>query len=139
MDTLASWRNTFSHLRSADVSKLPVANPEFHGWSGWQRQWMLEISGQQDEALRRVLLWRLLARTLLAQRHRLYLWRYEDLVKNPSWHIRRLRRVMYGRGWFTRCRVDLTRSGNESHYCEKERRLLREFCSEELGELGYEL
>lgn len=139
MDTLASWRNTFAHLRTADVSGLPVANPEFHGWSGWQRQAMLEITRQDDDALRRVLLWRLLARTLLLQKGRILLWRYEDLVADPAGHIRQLRRRLYGKGWRSRVSFTLERTDNTSRYCEEERWLLRELCGPELQELGYEL
>ncbi len=83
VDTLASWRNTFSHLAEAKVSNFPVAHPNFIAWSTQQREALLEIDGQPEAAMRRVLLWRLLARTLLAQESKIHLWRYEDLINSP--------------------------------------------------------
>jgi len=83
LDTLASWRNTFSHLAEAKVSSFPVAHPNFIAWSTQQREALLEIDSQPESALRRVLLWRLLARTLLDQQDKILLWRYEDLIENP--------------------------------------------------------
>lgn len=83
LDTLASWRNTFTHLREASVATFPVAHPDFIAWSTQQREALLEIDRQSEPAMRRVLLWRLLARTLLDQQDKIMLWRYEDLIENP--------------------------------------------------------
>lgn len=136
LDALASWQGTFSHLQEADPQQLPVVNSSFYGWAGWQRAALDEIATQPDALLRRVLLWRLLAQTLLAQRS-IHLWHYEQLVQQPQAHIQRLRRSLgdYGR---VQPLEALTRrqrmpSNNPHRDC------LGDLCAAELRALGYSL
>lgn len=137
LDTLASWRNTFSHLREAQVTQLPVANPAFAAWSGEQRQALLEITNQSDAAVRRVLLWRLLARALLDNADWLTLWRYEDLTADPAAHVRRFNRQLGYRAWVPRLQGRSRQRGSQCD--ELERALLGDLCAVELRELDYEL
>lgn len=136
LDALASWQGTFSHLQAADPQQLPVVNSGFYGWAGWQRAALDEIAIQPEPLLRRVLLWRLLAQTLLAQRS-IHLWYYEQLVQQPQAHIQRLRRSLgdYGR---VQPLEALTRrqrmpSNNPHRDC------LGDLCAAELRALGYSL
>lgn len=135
LDTLASWRNTFSHLAEARVANLPIANPAFPGWAAWQRESLLEIDAQSDSALRRVLLWRLLARTLLHHRNHLLLWRYEDLMANPAPLLDGFtEQVGYG--------LKIPAAGTNSRsrtadYDVDEREMLRDLCADEIAEFGY--
>lgn len=135
LDTLASWRNTFNHLVEARVANLPIANPNFPAWATWQRQSLLEIDAQSDASLRRVLLWRLLARTLLHYQEHILLWRYEDLMVDPARLLGNINaRLKYDR------KIDavITTSRNRmSDYDCSEREMLLDLCAAELVELKY--
>lgn len=137
LDSLASWRNTFDHLREANVGSFAVANPKFGAWSAEQRTAMNEIACQSDASLRRVLLWRMLARTLLDNAEWITLWRYEDFTSDMSGHVRRFNRLMGYRG-----RVARIEGRNRLRLKERdplERSLLGDLCAAELRELRYEL
>ncbi len=137
LDSLASWRNTFDHLREARVDTFAVANPSFAGWSSSQRVALEEIVRQSDAALRRVLLWRLLVRALLDNAHWLTLWRYEDLTADIPGHMRRFNRLMGYRGARAVMEARNRHRGKDRDVLE--RQLLGDLCAEELRELKYEL
>ena len=136
LDTLASWQKTFSHLQQADPQQLPVVNSSFYGWAGWQRDALDEIAGQSDVVLRRVLLWRLLAQTLLAH-NALHLWHYEQLVQQPQAHIQRLRRSLgdYGRAKPIESLSRRQRILSDNPH----REYVGDLCAAELRALGYSL
>lgn len=137
LDSLASWRNTFDHLRDARVETFPVANPSFDAWSSAQRAAMVEIASQEDAAVRRVLLWRLLARTLLDNSDWLTLWRYEDFINDMRGHVRRFNRLMGSRA---RPMPNEGRNRQRAkEYDAQERALLGDLCAAELRELKYDL
>jgi hypothetical protein len=82
-DTVASWKTTFPHLASADMDAQPVGSRFDYVLSGIQTRRLEEIAATEDLALRRALLWRHLAESLLDCRPFLTLVRYEDVVKDP--------------------------------------------------------
>lgn len=137
LDSLASWRNTFDHLREARVDTFAVANPAFKGWSNAQRAALAEITCQPDAALRRVLLWRLLARVLLDNAHWLKLWRYEDLTTDVAGHVRQFNRIMGYRGKTAYTETRNRRRSRDGDVLE--RQMLGDLCAQELRELKYEL
>lgn len=134
LDTLASWQRTFSHLQHADPQQLPVVNSSFYGWAGWQRDALDELAGQTDSVLRRVLLWRLLAQTLLAH-SALHVWHYEQLVQQPQAHIQRLRRSLgdYGRAQPIESLSRRQRILSDNPH----REYLGDLCAAEIRALGY--
>ncbi len=83
LDTIASWKSTFPHLKNASVGSLPIGHPDDPFLTEFQRQRLREIAASDDEALRRALLWRYLAEILLENRDRIVLIKYEDLVADP--------------------------------------------------------
>lgn len=137
LDSLASWRNTFGHLAHAQVDQIAVTNPDYGGWRNWQRKALLEIAQQNDAAVRRVLLWRMLARTFIQARDDILLWRYEDLVNDPAAHLEQINRRL---GYSS---VDLPEPSSlrarTKHYDEQERDLLGDLCGAELRALSYQL
>lgn len=138
LDTLASWRKTFSHLSEANVNEFPVANPNFSGWATWQKNSLLEIASQQNATLRRVLLWRLLARTLLEHKDSIHLWRYEDLLSDPNDLIGKLNSSLDYRG--SKIALEPTRPRKRvEDYDPLERDLLLDLCAPELTILKYKL
>lgn len=134
LDSLASWSTTFDHLRQAQPELLPLTHANHYGWAGWQRAALAEMAGQADPTVRRVLLWRMLARTLLSQ-PQVLLWRYEDLVANPREHIARLRKQLGARG--SGPKLEYLSARKHDHADNPHLELLGDLCQPELHQLGY--
>lgn len=89
-DTVASWISTFPHLRDAAVERFPVGSPGDRFLDARQREQLAAIAACADPPLRRALLWRHLAETLLVNRHHVLLVRYEDMVADPAAALTRI-------------------------------------------------
>jgi len=83
LDTIASWKTSFPHLKHAQVVDFPVGSLNDPFLSGWQRHQLAEIAATPNEALKRALLWRYLAEIVLTNAHQLIIVRYEELVTQP--------------------------------------------------------
>ncbi len=83
IDTIASWANSFPHLKEAKVEDFPIGHPQDPHLSPWQRQQIQAISKEPNLTIKRALLWDYLARLLLRQQEGVYLLRYEKLVNTP--------------------------------------------------------
>lgn len=134
LDSLTSWSNTFDHLRQAQPEDLPLTQADHYGWAGWQRAALAEIAEQPEAVVRRVLLWRMLARTLLAQ-PQVLLWRYEDLVTHPREHIARIRKQLGARG--AGPKLEYLSARKHDHAENPHLELLGDLCQPELHQLGY--
>lgn len=137
IDTLASWRNSFAHLKEAIPNNLPIANPGYHGWSASQRMSLEEICEQEDERLRRVLLWKLLAASLIEYKEKILLFRYEDVVVKPILIQEKLNKQMDYKS-----DVQVIGSQYRSRlpdYDSVEKQMLMDLCANEMRELGYTL
>ncbi|EDN65502.1 conserved hypothetical protein [Beggiatoa sp. PS] len=84
LDTIASWKSSFPHLKHATVTKFPVGHVNDPLLPQWQRQRLAEIAATPTDALKRALLWRYLAECLLTDAHRITLVYYEELVRQPT-------------------------------------------------------
>ena len=84
LDTLASWKTTFTHLKTATLDNIPVGHIHDPSLSLLQRQCLQEIANTSDEAMRRALWWRYLAETILDNKWQLHIVKYEDLVLSPN-------------------------------------------------------
>lgn len=82
-DTIASWKESFPHLRDADVTKFFLGGINDPFLSGVERYLLMQIASCKSESVRRALLWRYLAERIIAQKNDLAIVRYEDTVKNP--------------------------------------------------------
>lgn len=84
VDTIASWKASFAHLRQADLTIRPVGGPDDPNLSPRWRGALEEIEATQNLAVRRAKLWRYLAERILEDRVNGHiLARYEDLVADP--------------------------------------------------------
>lgn len=89
LDTLASWKGTFTHLAEGDPSALPVGGLADPYLPGHLRERMQALVRLRDPAMRRAAWWALLANEILRWRDRVEIVRYEDLVADPLAVIRR--------------------------------------------------
>ena len=83
IDSIASWKTSFPHLKQAAVTEFPVGHVNDPFLAQWQRLRLAEIAETPNEALKRALLWRYLADILLMNAHQLILVHYEILVTQP--------------------------------------------------------
>ncbi|GEM_PF-520505 len=84
LDTIASWKSTFAHLKHATVTDFPVGHVNDPFLSPWQRDRLAEIAAAPKDALKRALLWRYLAECILTDAAQLTVVRYEELVLEPA-------------------------------------------------------
>jgi hypothetical protein len=84
LDTIASWKSSFPHLKQATVSDFPVGHVNDPLLAQWQRTRLQEIANTPQETIKRALLWRYLVECLLMETHSLIIVRYEDLVQQPT-------------------------------------------------------
>ncbi len=134
-DTLASWRNTFEHLKNADVLNFPVANPSYPSWASWQRNSLNEVANAENPKLRRVLLWRMLAKTLMNQSEQIHLWRYEDLIEQPNVYVNKFNAALHYHG-----KANISKSvikARDKDHDPEESEMLRDLCWEELKFFKY--
>jgi len=94
LDTIASWKKSFSHLEQAMVTTFPLGYPGDNALCPWQRQQLQEIALTESAILRRALLWRYLAMCLLEYREWLHLVHYETLVTHPVETLEKILRVI---------------------------------------------
>jgi len=90
LDTIASWKTSFSHLKNASVAKFSIGHVNDPFLTQWQRQHLAEIVATPRLALKRALLWRYLAEIVLMNAHQLIIIRYEDLVTQPKQELNRI-------------------------------------------------
>jgi hypothetical protein len=84
LDTIASWKSSFPHLKHATVTKFPIGHVNDPFLTQWQRQQLAEIVATPNVALKRALLWRYLAEMVLMNAHQLIVVHYEELVRQPT-------------------------------------------------------
>lgn len=83
-DCLASWEQSFEHLRFADLESQPVGSSDDLAMTGWQRGVLKEIASTECLSIRRALWWRFLVLQLLDAGGRVRWVRYEDFVLDPQ-------------------------------------------------------
>jgi hypothetical protein len=90
VDTIASWKNSFPHLRDADVVGVPVGHVEDPWLSDADKVRLREIADTTDAALRRALWWRHFAEIILRNRQHLLVVRYCEFVREPAVVLERI-------------------------------------------------
>lgn len=84
LDTIASWKTSFPHLKQASVANFPVGHVNDPFLPPWQRQRLAEIAATSEDAVKRALLWRYLAECLLTHANQIILLHYEEVVSQPT-------------------------------------------------------
>ena len=137
IDTIASWKTSFEHLKEADIKSFPCGHPHDPWLSGRQRKAVLYILSVEDAAERRAVLWRYLAELILTQSKNLILVQYEELVENP---VIVLKHIL--KGWKGHYRIVETikpskpRRKKRAALNEKDLQAIRAICMQSAAELG---
>jgi hypothetical protein len=90
LDTIASWKSTFTLLRDVDLAKRDVLGHGNPLLSGIQRRELTAVSAISEPAARRAAWWRYLAGLVLENREHLILVRYDEMVTQPRAVLQRI-------------------------------------------------
>jgi len=90
LDTIVSWKNSFSHLRDVDFRKFPVNFTDNPFLTAAEKNRISEIADLKFLPLKRALLWRHLTEVIKEHEENLCIIRYEDLIENSSNEIGRV-------------------------------------------------
>lgn len=91
VDTIASWKKSFSHLETASASTqhiIGALNDDYI--SDWQRERLLEISKESRVAYKRAMFWAYLADWLWKNKAGLNIVYYENIVTDPENELLRI-------------------------------------------------
>lgn len=83
LDTIASWKSSFPHLKNADVANFVVGYVDDPLLSVWQQERLQIITKTTDIIVKRALLWKYLADWLLKNQQFITIISYEKLVTKP--------------------------------------------------------
>ena len=89
-DSIASWKNSFRHLRDGRPEDIPIGGSDDHCWTIRDRVRLREIVESESASLRRALWWTFQASILLRNRHRIMIVRYEDWIDDPAETIQKV-------------------------------------------------
>ena len=137
IDTIASWKTSFPHLKNADIKRFPVGHPDDPCLCGRQQKAAAYIAGISDVSERRAVLWRYLAELILAHSKNLILVQYEELVGDP---MKVLKEIL--KGWKGHYRMVETmepsqpRQKKRAVLNEKDVQAIRAICTQSAAELG---
>ena len=134
LDTIASWKRSFAHLRDADVTPF-TGHPHQMWLSGADREALARIDATADSAERRARFWRLLADRVLANRDGVLLVDYDDLVSEP---LPVLGRILdgYHSGGLRRPIAPSSASDHRHLLDDDDRRAIQTICTPLATELG---
>lgn len=134
IDTIASWKNSFSHLRNVEFENFPKTFFNYNFRSHWQNDAIYEIVNTDDIVLKRALLWNYLSEMIYRNMESINLIKYEELVKDPN---REINKITYK---FPEYQFDFNasqlRTSRES-INSKELEKIRVVCSKQALRFGY--
>ena len=83
-NNISSWKNSFKGLRTGDARVLKREAFRHTFFSEEQRRYIGMIDRQQDQSVRRCMLWNLAAQCVLHNKDKVTLIQYEELIQDPS-------------------------------------------------------
>jgi hypothetical protein len=142
IDTIASWKTSFPHLKQALVTDFPVGHVNDPFLATWQRQRLAEIAATPNEALKRALLWRYLADILLmGKTEQLILIHYEKLVTQPLKVLKSIQRqIPYAPPLYNTNKITPSTVRQKREVLDKtDLQAIADICGESAVALGYSL
>jgi len=140
-ETVASWIDTFPHLRDADLNHFPFAADADPLVDAEDRDRLRLIASVTDLPLRRALVWRHLASIFLRHREMLLLVRYEELASDPRPVVSRILAALPG----SRASTELDSlppprpRRQRPPLGPEDLQAIRDICGETAAALGYDL
>lgn len=91
VDTIASWKNSFEHLKMAKPNELKTIRIQHRWLNKKDNLTLMQINSCEDSCLRRALFWNYLAVRLIKNSHLIKIIHYDDLILNPNTTINKIR------------------------------------------------
>lgn len=91
VDTIASWINSFDHLKMSKPLELNTVRLQRRWFSKKDNITLKEINECQDDMVRRAIFWNFMATKLIKNAHQVRLINYDDLVTNTNNTLMKLR------------------------------------------------
>jgi hypothetical protein len=141
LDTIASWKSSFLHLKHATVTHFPVGHVNDPLLSVWQRQRLADIAATSEEAVKRALLWRYLAECLLTEQQQLTLIHYEELILHPMKVLTTvLKQMPYLPPLYLSKKIEPSKIRQKRNILDdRDRQALGDLCGQIALEFGYEI
>ncbi len=135
LDTIASWKLSFPHLKTADVTNFVVGYVDDPLLTIWQQERLQVIAKTTDIRLKRALLWKYLADWLLKNQQCITIIRYEELVTNP---IEMITTILNQVSTPLELIHPIKPSQIKHHsLADNETKIIQEICGKSAAQLGY--
>jgi len=89
-ETIASWKNSFNHLKKAMPNKIAVINDQISWLNDSDNKQINLINNEQTDTIRRAQLWTFLANRIIELSGNGLLVNYSNLINNPQIEINRI-------------------------------------------------
>jgi len=84
IDTIASWKSSFEHLRTVVVANDYIIGSKNDPYlTEWQKEKIVKISEEKDLSRKRAMFWAYLAEWIFINKHELTVISYDDIVLSP--------------------------------------------------------
>ncbi len=90
LDTIASWKKNFQHLRYVRFENFPVNINHKNNFSEKQIQEITQIKNENDFEIKRALLWNFLAQIIYENKEKIVVLKYENFVTNTNYEIKKI-------------------------------------------------
>jgi hypothetical protein len=137
VDTIASWKNSFTHLSNAAVSNFVTGSTHDELLSPWQRDQLVAIAAEAEVMRRRAMLWRYLAEWLWQQRESLLWVSYEESVQFPQKTVQTLLTQFHLPPQFTQIPQPSSLRLHRHEVSAAEIAIIKQECEDIAQKLGY--
>lgn len=95
VDTIASWKNSFEHLRTSKPLELKTVRVQSRWLNKKEGLDLVKINACEDNILRRALFWNFLAIRLIKNAHLVKLFHYDDLILKTNSTLNQIRSLSF--------------------------------------------
>ena len=137
LNTIASWKLSFPHLKNADVANFVVGYVNDPLLSDWQRKQLQIIAKTPDIIVKRALLWKYLADWLLKNQQFITIINYEKLVTEPIETLVSILTQVINAPKFNLINSIIPSQIKQHILTKHEIKIIKEICAESAIKLGY--
>ncbi|MCH7744273.1 MAG: sulfotransferase [Proteobacteria bacterium] len=135
--TIASWINSFDHLKQVDHRTFPFGGLDDPLLDACQRDMIAEILEQPSAAVRRALLWNYLSEMIWRDREKLLLIKYEDLLDKPVVTLQHVFRALSYTGNPRKLVATVRSATSEPKLPDVDRYAITHLCGKQMARWGY--